>query len=73
MRFLEFKKGITVVITNEEQDVLEMLRDEGTVNKTKMSEREQTIANQLVNKNIIVRKKSNEQITYKLQPSQASL
>ena len=50
-----------------------MLRDEGTVNKTKMSEREQTIANQLVNKNIIVRKKSNEQITYKLQPSQASL
>jgi|TARA_R110000822_G_scaffold43417_1_gene117208 hypothetical protein len=73
MRFLEFKKGITVVITNEEQDVLEMLRDKGTVNKTKMSEREQTIANQLVNKNIIVRKKSNEQITYKLQPSQASL
>ena len=73
MRFLEFKKGITVVITNEEQDVLEMLRDKGTVNKTKMSEREQTIANQLVNKNIIVRKKSNEQITYKLQTSQASL
>ena len=73
MRFTEFKKGITVVITNEEQDVLEMLRDKGTVNKTKMSEREQTIANQLVNKNIIVRKKSNEQITYKLQPSQASL
>ena len=73
MRFLEFKKGITVVITNEEQDVLEMLRDKGTVNKTKMSEREQTIANQLVNKHIIVRKKSNEQITYKLQPSQASL
>jgi hypothetical protein len=73
MRFLEFKKGITVVITNEEQDLLEMLRDKGTVNKTKMSEREQTIANQLVNKNIIVRKKSNEQITYKLQPSQASL
>ena len=73
MRFTEFKKGITVAITNEEQDVLEMLRDKGTVNKTKMSEREQTIANQLVNKNIIVRKKSNEQITYKLQPSQASL
>jgi|TARA_B100000780_G_scaffold260961_1_gene213078 hypothetical protein len=72
MRFLEFKKGITVAITNEEQDVLELLRGKGVVNKTKLSEREQTIANQLVNKNIIVRKKSNEQITYKLQPSQTS-
>ena len=65
MRFLEFKKGISVAITNEEQEILEKIRDQGDISKKKLSEREQVIANQLVNKNMIVRKKVNDDITYR--------
>jgi hypothetical protein len=65
MRFTEFKKGISVAITNEEQEILEKIREQGDISKKKLSEREQVIANQLVNKNMIVRKKVNDNITYR--------
>mgnify|MGYP003636264175 FL=1 len=65
MRFTEFKKGISVAITNEEQEILEKIRDQGDISKKKLSEREQVIANQLVVKNMVVRKKINDDITYR--------
>lgn len=64
MRFLEFAKGPGIVITNEEQSVLLKVREEGSCSKKKFSEREVHIANQLVNKDILLRKKINDQFFY---------
>jgi len=67
MRFAEFKPGISVFITNEEQDLFRKIHSEGKVSKRTLDEREQNIANQLVIKNMLVRKRVNDSIIYKPQ------
>ena len=65
MRFIEILNKIQIPVTNEEQCVLERIQNDGKVSKRDLTEREQYLANQLVNKSIIVRKKHNGNIIYK--------
>ena len=65
MRFIEILNNLQIPVTNEEQCVLERIQNEGKVNKRDLTEREQYLVNQLVNKSIIVRKKYNGNIIYK--------
>ena len=67
MRFAEFKPGISVFITNEEKDLFRKIYGEGKVSKRDLEERECNIANQLVIKNMLVRKRVNDSIIYKPQ------
>jgi hypothetical protein len=67
MRFAEFKPGISVFITNEEQDLFRKIYGAGKVSKRDLEERECNIANQLVIKNMLVRKRVNDSIIYKPQ------
>jgi len=67
MRFAEFKPGISVFITNEEQDLFRKIYHKGKVSKRDLQERECNIANQLVIKNMLVRKRVNDSIIYKPQ------
>jgi len=64
MRFIEILNKLQIPITNEEQCVLERIQDKGTVNKRDLTEREQYLATQLVNKSIIIRKKHHGNIIY---------
>ena len=65
MRFIEILNKIQIPVTNEEQCVLERIQNKGTVSKNDLTEREQYLANQLVNKSIIIRKKHHGNIIYK--------
>ena len=67
MKIIEVTGNIKLAITNEEADVLAKFDDE-TPTKTKqdLSEREQHIVNQLVNKDVLLRKNENGQIIYKI-------
>ena len=66
MKIIEVTGNIKLAITNEEADLLAKFDDE-TPTKTKqdLSEREQHIINQLVNKDVLLRKNENGQIIYK--------
>ncbi len=59
-------QNLKVAITNEEADVLAQF-DEQTpvVAKSDLDERQQLMANQLVNKNLLLRKNEDGRITYK--------
>lgn len=65
MKIVELVNHIRVPITNEESDLLGKFHDEELVEKSKLSLREQQIANQLVNKDILLRKNQDGKITYK--------
>ena len=67
MRFAEFKPGISVFVTNEEQDLFRKIYGDGKVSKTDLDERECNLANKLVIKNMLVRKRVNDSIIYKPQ------
>ena len=66
MKIIELTTGHSVPINNEEQDLLLQFDDE-TPNfpKSKMTDRQQLLANQLVNKNILIRHNENGKINYK--------
>lgn len=66
MKIIEVTQYLTVAITNEEANMLNQF-DESTpaMAKSDMDERQQLLANQLVNKDLLVRKNENGRITYK--------
>jgi hypothetical protein len=69
MKRIELTNNINVAITNEEADVLSQFdEDTPVVAKRDLDERQQILANQLVNKNLLLRKNEDGQIKYKRRP-----
>jgi len=66
VKIIELTSKISVPISNEEQDLLLQFDEETPVlPKNKMTDRQQLLANQLVNKNILIRQNENGKINYK--------
>lgn len=66
MRIVELVNNFSVAITNEEADVLLQFDEETpTIAKGDLNDRQQLLANQLVNKDLLVRLKENGRIIYK--------
>ena len=66
MRIVELTNNFSVAITNEEADVLLQFDEETpTIAKGDLSDRQQLMANQLVNKDLLVRIKENGRVIYK--------
>jgi hypothetical protein len=67
MKIIELTQRLNIAITNEEAELLNKF-DETTpvMAKRDLDEREKLLANQLVNKNVLIRKKDEHgRITYK--------
>lgn len=67
MKIIEVTKHLSIAITNEELDILNLF-DETTpvMAKRDLDHRQQHIANQLVNKNLLIRKQNEHgRIDYK--------
>ena len=64
MKIIELLQRPGVVVTNEELDLLETLKDRGSLDKKDLKPREIFLIDQLVNKNLVVRKNQNESIVY---------
>jgi hypothetical protein len=65
MKIVELLNKIQLPITNEESDVLGKFNEVSTIDKNDLNEREQVIANQLVNKDVLYRKHENGHINYR--------
>jgi len=66
VKIVELTQNINVAITNEEADMLSQFDEETPVMaKSDMDDRQQHMANQLVNKNLLTRKNENGRIIYK--------
>jgi hypothetical protein len=64
MKIVELLNRVRVPITNEEADVLGKFSEQEIIKRADLNERENYIANQLVNKDVLLRKNQNGQITY---------
>jgi hypothetical protein len=60
MRIVELLNAITVPVTNEEWDVLEKFNTNDIVLKEKLDPRDQLIANNLIKKDILSRRKNDD-------------
>lgn len=65
MRIVELLNNISLPITNEEADLLREFDGENFVYKANLEPRQQVIANQLVNKDVLYRIQENGRITYR--------
>lgn len=64
MKIVELLNSIQVAITNEQADLLGRFDHEPSIDKNKLNEREQVIANQLTTQDILLRRNENGQIKY---------
>ena len=64
MRIIEITKTLSIPISNEEYDLLKEMESD-MVEKRSLNARQQHIANQLVNKDILIRLNENGKIFYK--------
>jgi len=73
MRIVELLNNIniTLPITNEEAELLDQFADTETLHKSALDPRQQLIANNLVNKDVLLRIQENGRITYRKPRSQA--
>jgi hypothetical protein len=65
MKIIEVLGKFSVAITNEENELLNKFIKQQTVEKQELTEHEQLIANQLVNKDLLIRKNTDGTIIYK--------
>lgn len=64
MKIVEITQGLQLQITNEESDILGRFDVDSTVSRKEFNEREAYVANQLVNKNVLLRKNQDGKIIY---------
>lgn len=65
MKIVELvNSNLTVAVTNEEADMLARFKEQASIPRRALDEREVIIANQLVNKDLLIRKNNNGKITY---------
>lgn len=68
MKIIEIMGGLQLPITNEEVDLLNKFdTKDSIVGKNSLTEREQMLANQLVNKGVLIRKNQDGKINYRKQ------
>jgi len=65
MRIVELLNNVTLPITNEEAEVLDLLNDRKEIRKGELDARQQIMANHLVNKDVLYRVNENGHISYK--------
>lgn len=66
MKIIELVNKVSLPITNEESDVLGQFQEKPVIRKAELNERQQELANSLVNKDILLRQTNEEgRIIYK--------
>ncbi len=64
MKIVELLNKVQIVLSNEENDLLNIVENRGEMERPDFSERQLHVANQLVNKDILLRTNQNGIITY---------
>jgi hypothetical protein len=65
MKIFELVNNISIQLTNEEVDLLGKFDNSSKIKKLDLNEREQVLANGLVNKDVLTRFKHEGKITFK--------
>ena len=65
MKIVELLNKIQLAISNEESDLLGVFEDHSEIHKADLTERQVVVANQLVNKDVLLRTNQNGRITYR--------
>lgn len=64
MRFAEISDGFTTFITNDEASLANRIKHEGKVNKNDLNEQDLVLANRLVSKDVLERRRNGNDIYF---------
>jgi hypothetical protein len=65
MRWQEVAGGFTIPVSNEEEELLEQIREKGSVPKKQLDDRQRELARQMVNKGNLIRTERDGEIAFK--------
>ena len=66
MRFIEITDGLLTQVNNEESLLVERIRQESTMPKASLTEREQEVARTLTTRGVLTRFKIDDELHFKL-------
>ena len=69
MRFYEISSGLRLPISEEEQEVMDLISNEGRYPKSKLDERQREVARLMVSRGLLVREREDD-VTF-LRPNNA--
>jgi hypothetical protein len=64
MKIVELLNNVVLPITNEEADLLHKFDHDTVIQREELDPRQQQVANQMVNKDVLLRKNQDGQISY---------
>lgn len=64
MKFVSLPSGFNTLISNEESLLLDQISQTGQVSRSELNEREQVVANNLVKKDVLTRRKIDGKLYY---------
>lgn len=60
MRFYEISSGVRIPVSEEEQEILDLLKNEGKIKKSALDERQQEVARLMVGRGVLSRSRGGD-------------
>jgi hypothetical protein len=65
MRFYEISSGLRIPVSEEEQEILDMITPKGQIGKAALDERQQEVARMMVTRGLLIREREDDEIILK--------
>jgi len=66
MRFYEISSGLRIPVSQEEQDIIDLIADKGKIKKSVLDERQQEVSRLMVSRGLLVRERTDNVIFLRL-------
>lgn len=66
MRFYEISSGLRIPVSQEEQDIIDLIADKGKIKKSVLDERQEEVSRLMVSRGLLVRERTDNVIFLRL-------
>ena len=66
MRFYEISSGLRIPVSQEEQDIIDLIADKGKIKKSMLDERQEEVSRLMVSRGLLVRERTDNVIFLRL-------
>lgn len=66
MRFYEISSGLRIPVSQEEQEIIDLIADKGKIKKSVLDERQQEVSRLMVSRGLLIRERTDNVIFLRL-------
>ena len=66
MRFYEISSGLRIPVSQEEQDIIDLIAEKGKIKKSMLDERQQEVSRLMVSRGLLIRERTDKVVYLRL-------